>query len=927
MGSCAKANLRTLLIVASAIAILIGASSVARADDHDNLRAERLIRYFNFEDEIDGRKLGEFESLPFNWYVIGRPGASSDPNFLSMPLHQELIGRPGFPRHGVVRFDKTQRTGGEYSFYIGLNGGSSGAFLQAGAIPAVGKSNYLVAANVRTTDLKHARARLIAYFIDRTGRVIESSVAKSAPIVSAEAWTSVTVQLYGEYGEAAWIGMQLEVVQPNIEIRSPLGNHQVVYHEVEGGAWFDDVAVWQLPSISLETQSKVNVLREPLKPTLSMRVRDLTGKSLVARTVVYGHQMNVVAQDERPVGAGEPERWQYVPELKRYGWFLADMKILDTARRDDQSVTTVARKLLAFTWLPKEPVTEPLELRRFLLGAEDATRDEVSLLSQVAEAADLSAFSLGVWENGLTGESLESRVAWMDDVLFQLGSGNRRLVLSIAPTPDEMVDLLNLDASHPVMMFDPAYDESVWRSYLTPFTLRYGQNVSSWQMGSPRRTSAFFHPDWNSLAPVVNQQMESLVPQPHTVIPWHIARPPVFLDGSASTTFALAVPQSLPSESVGEYLKQWPTSRVRVDLATLSAAEHPHQTRIVDFVLRMLYAWEAGVDGIGLNEPWARADQRDTALVPDPLLGVYSVVAHRLAGKEVVNRLALGPGLDSMILYGSSGGTLVAWNREARVDDSTIDMYLGPNPVVVDVFGNRRQLPMKDGRHQLTLTRTPVFIEGIDTQLAVFRTSFQIDEPFLESTQAVQKRTLTVYNPWPQTITGQMRIVSPEDWDVQPRIHYFSIPSGGYRSFSVNMQFPVSETAGHKRVTANFRFAARDQYNIEASTDVEIGLSSVEFDANLALAPNAETGGTDALVTQIITNRTDRNKSFFAYVSLAGHPRVERVISELPAGQTVVRRFRIPNVQDSILTNRVRAGIRESNGPAALNMVLDKPSN
>src|SRR5690606_32042905 len=142
-------------------------------------------------------------------------------------------------RHGSVGFDTRAKTSGEYSLHLGLDGGSVGAFLQLGTLPAMAGIDYLIQFNVRTGALEHAAAHVKAYFVDARGEVIESSVVDSGPIRTAGEWQTLRLRLIGRHETVAWIGLQLELLQRSRDERSPLGDRQIVYQQVRGDAWFD----------------------------------------------------------------------------------------------------------------------------------------------------------------------------------------------------------------------------------------------------------------------------------------------------------------------------------------------------------------------------------------------------------------------------------------------------------------------------------------------------------------------------------------------------------------------------------------------------------------------------------------------------------------------------------------------------------------
>ncbi|NJL31415.1 MAG: hypothetical protein HC898_07155 [Phycisphaerales bacterium] len=149
----------------------------------------RLVRLFDFEE----RKLGNFEILPMHWYIMGRQPDTGDPTFMRKPLHEQLVHRPGYPTFTRLGFDSKQRADGEFSFRLELDGGNVGAFLEAGTIPAVPGSDYLLTAQIRTTDFKYAKAFVHLYFLDSRGMPIPGARVSSAPIVTDGEWQTINI--------------------------------------------------------------------------------------------------------------------------------------------------------------------------------------------------------------------------------------------------------------------------------------------------------------------------------------------------------------------------------------------------------------------------------------------------------------------------------------------------------------------------------------------------------------------------------------------------------------------------------------------------------------------------------------------------------------------------------------------------------------
>src|SRR5690606_38598558 len=112
---------------------------------------------------------------------------------------------------------------------------------------------------------------------------------------------------------------------------------------------------------------------------------------------------------------------------------------------------------------------------------------------------------------------------------------------------------------------------------------------------------------------------------------------------------------------------------------------------------------------------------------------------------------------------------------------------------------------------------------------------------------------------------------------------------------------------------------------VDLSTELEVGLRDVSFDASLTMEPGSVPGSIDAVVTSLITNRGREPLSLYAFAAAPGYPRQERIISRLLPGQSIVRRFRFEDAAEKIGASPIRAGLRETEGPAVLNRVLYPP--
>lgn len=914
----------------------------------------RLVRLFDFEETNDaGVKIGRGIPMPRGWYVIGRDPMSEKPNFLGVPLHRQLADRPGYPPHGRVSYDATQQAGGDFSLGLTTNGGNAGAYLASNTLIAVPGSDYLVTAKLRTADLQHAGAVVKAYFIDAANRRIEASVRATEPLRSEDGWLRLDIKLPGRFPDAVSLGIELHLLQPTPQTGHPLGDQQIVLPDVQGAAWFDDIAVWQLPSVSVRTQADANLIRAPETPRIAVDIRDLIGQRLVAEVAVYDHHYRVVARDRRPIFPGSPSAWDWTPELPGYGWFLTELSVYDdldgrltkpNRNAPGPAADPVARTYGAFHYLPPEPPAVGEDARRFTLDARGVPEDQLERLPEIVEAGGFRSVAVSAWSEDTTLINVEHRAARLDERMNSaLGTGDR-LIVSMHPLPKALqeTDGVNTDESLTALSADPVR----WMPFAQPVLSRMGQWVNEWQIGDDARPEIAAGPGLDAALPRIRRALEQWTPTPTLWLPGALTLESGGLD---ETAYGVARFTPWPHAVTPDALRDWfatqsPSHRKTLRLQVPPATELTQADRVADATRRVLEAWrlESEVD-LAIGPRWTRASQREdepsadpTRVLPDPVLGVFTNLSRRLVGRRFAGEIDLGPGLRCWVFeptrdaasrsFGSNeaprGGVLVAWNETGPEDRAAIEMYLGTSPRVVDVWGNTSAVTQTRGRHRIELSRTPVFIEQANLPLAQFRASFTLDEPFIPSTQVPHQRTIRFTNPWPMTINGRFTFTGPRGWTINPQRQLFALAPGASVEMPVAMSFPVNEPAGDKRLTARFEFTADRDYVVDLGAPMGVGLEDVRLEASLYVDRTTNPGQADVVVTCILTNVGDADQSLNVFVSMAGFPFREGIIPRLEPGQAAIRTFRFANAGPAAAANPILCGVRETNGPAVLNKHL-----
>jgi hypothetical protein len=891
--------LLALVALASAAPSLPGGESVATSSTiplHPApLFARRIVQQFDFEE----RQHGNFESMPRNW---------------------RRVAAPGFPAYTEAAFDDQLAHAGQYSLKLQLNGGSCAVALDAGVIPAIPDAHYLLSAAVRTHKAQFSRARLVAYFIDQVGRVIDGTRRTSSPVVSNDAWTAVELDMPDAPQNGAWIILRMELLQPEQFQVTHLGPHELSNLDIDSAAWFDDLTLSQLPRIELRS-SDTGVVRQPQRPKLSARVHDLSGAQLKAVLTVMDRDGKVVATQERLLDPQHPGTWEWEPPLPELGWYWAELRI--------QSPAGIAgRAAAAMVWLPPMPTRAPAEADRFLVLADDLSQAQRRVLPEAMEPLGQQAVSVALWRAEMTKAELLASSDEPDPVLDRMLRQDRSIILSLPQVPQELALEAQTDTDRPLDLF--AKDSKVWAPHLQALLARYGHHVRSWQIGQPGGGEAFWRPDLAAVYANMRGFFDRYVSEPRVALPWN-AEQAVTPAAAAVSALIMRIPVGIQPGSINDYAKTWPHDHTEItcELQTLDA-RFSSSDRATDLALRMVQAWQSDPRRIAIRHPWAHRVSAEAGAVPmtvpDPLLPVWVNVAEQLAGRRIVGRMNLGAGLACYLLDGPGGGVLVAWNVSSTQGDAELDLYLGTQPVAVDIYGNRTPLQRTDQKQRLTLGPAPLFIEGVDMRLARFRSTFALDPEIAISSHAVHQHNLKLTNPWPRTLTGRLRLTGPGKWDFQPRITNFSIPAGGALDIPLAITFPVNETAGTHLVTAHLNLDADHAYEMDLAAPLTLGLPNLQFQSTVARdTADGSSTGQDLVVTVVATNLGDEDQSFYVFAVAPDEPAQQRIISPLKGHQTVVKKFRFPASASRLAGQQLRVGLRQTDGPAVLNHLLDVP--
>lgn len=863
--------------------------------------AGRIVRVFDFEE-----KEANPNDVPRWWDRVYDPGKAGLPNWNQAEIVYDMPGDSAHAASGVgaVRLPTT--------------GGGTRLMLSPGVIPVFLNADYHLTARVRTDKLVHARARLSARFLDREGQPVPGTERASELVHSEGAWTDVRVEVPGTGENAAFLQLQLDVVQPSqLALKE---NGRSVPDDYEGAAWFDDIAVLQLPRVELVTTAPLNIVVSPARAELESTVRDLTGQDLIVSVDVFDARGERVDGSTRPVGSGvRSVRWQ--PKLPELGWYRAVMTLTSHGRM-------VGGDSVDFVVVPPAGST---------LG-EPAAREIATGTSFSPERS-----SFGILLNDTSAALAEK----LPEAPARLGTGAMALPI-VLPAGEKSADksLMRacerlLMAGQDVTLVIPRVPEvmcakrglstlDVWgyasaepkglMEWLDPWLDRFGDRVARWQLGRADEGRVYWRGAVRTEARSVGETLRHLVPGASIVMPRRFDEAP--LAGLSHAEQLAFVPHNVPAGAMHEQGSTRDRDETILAFEVAPEGELLPRAAAAQLAQRAIEAWAGGGTSpsrMTLVDPWTLQGPRSS---PAPELAAWGTLAAHLCGRRVVARVPSPEGTVCYLLApvsASSGGSgaIVGWNEWAEPSDAALEAYLGAEALhAVDIFGNERALPKAtrdaNGRAKgvrIPFTEEPVFVEGVDAELVMFLASLAISPDFIESTSEHHEHAITLKNTYATGVSGTVTVVEParrqgdmagDEWRITPRSARFTMTAGGSLSLPMSVALPARVETGTQEFVLELNLSGRSEYPpIEVRRRVGVGLKTVRVDLH------ARREGPDVIVEALVTNVGEKALTLALSAFAPDKPRSPATISGLTPGSQVVRRFVYPGAAKTLRGERV----------------------
>ncbi len=846
----------------------------------------RVLRTIDYEE----RELGNVEDLPMHW---------------------NKVQGPGMPHYVNGKLTSDQHHGGKFSFRMDLNGGSVLYRYDPRLMSVRHGAHYRVETFVRTTVMRHARARLAACLTDIDGRPLAGTWSYSPLFAATDdqaEWQPVAVELTADHPQAAYLLVEIGVLQPEKYRPTSLGERAIFPQDINGTAWFDDLVVWQVPQVFLSTDQPGNLFPRSASPQIRVLVNDRFTDDLAAQLrvcdaegrCVYQHSGSL--ENARTLGDGEKEFVLTIPALPA-GWYRAQLAM--TSQK-----VPLGTQTLDFVVLADEGTITPPD-PRFGLIATKLPFAGWSELPQLLPYLAAARVKLGVWSDQGDVQQVDS--AGFDDLLEKLTAIGITPTACLLQPPPSL--LAGGTGGWKQLMLMPS---QLWRDRLAYMVARHANHLDRWQLGEDGSDAFVTDPAMREIYRTIYKEFTDLVQHPDLAMPW-----PAWydLEGQLPATVALSVPATVLPSQLPLYISDLGNRsdhHLSLSLQTLDETAYGRPMRMRDLAQRVIYALSAGAQRIDLPLPFAvsQVNGRWTRQPSEDFLMMRTLLT-TLSGAAYVGRVPIAEGVEAFLFERNGEGILALWDRDSGQAKRTLTLNLGKNPRRVDLWGNCTPLladaqQRQQGQVSFELGPMPFFLLDIDGRMAQLRSSVALDRPLVESSFQAHSRKIRFVNPYRQALAGTLRLRAPSGWLLSPPTFSFTLNPGETFQRDITLEFPYNSFAGSKTIDAEFSLQLEQPVQFTVPIQLRLGLSDVGMQT-LALRD-----GDDVLVQQVISNYGDKPISYSAFAVFPGQARQERLVTDLEPGRSIIKRYRFVKVRWDA-DAKVRAGVKELNGTRILN--------
>jgi hypothetical protein len=297
---------------------------------------------------------------------------------------------------------------------------------------------------------------------------------------------------------------------------------------------------------------------------------------------------------------------------------------------------------------------------------------------------------------------------------------------------------------------------------------------------------------------------------------------------------------------------------------------------------------------------------------------VVRTLFHALCGKQAIGALALENDSVAVIFDNSTSSCIVAWTWRDQPVNTPVELYLGPTPDAIDLWGRRQPTEIVGRRTHLRLTPLPLIVQGVDASLVLLQASFRVEPALVQLHDPEPRPVLSFRNCYDERITGQVRLEPPTGWELAQRQVPFDLSPGQTFEQALMLTVPPRQAAARHKLSVQISIESPKASELEFVVPLAVGLR------NISVEGHASWIGDDLIVEQRLRNLSNQPVSFAAFCQAPARARAEQEFLNVAPGKLAVRAYRFVDARElSGLT--VHLGIEEIRGERSLDQLVEVP--
>jgi hypothetical protein len=455
-----------------------------------------------------------------------------------------------------------------------------------------------------------------------------------------------------------------------------------------------------------------------------------------------------------------------------------------------------------------------------------------------------------------------------------------------------------------------------WRESIEKVIARYSSHVRHWQLGEEADES-FVGMSAQNLSQTVARvkgEFDRIGRDTRIGVHWNWETPPPRRSDVRGIFLSIGTRQRLKEGELVARLKSMAAADAPerwVLVKPLPKSGFTADERGSDLVKKMVEAKIGGAERIFIDDVF---DEEFGLLAPggspSPLFLPWRTTAMALQGAEFIGSFNLPEGSRNFAFSRKGDVAIVVWSHEP-VDE---DLYLGEESIVTDVLGRRIHLQSSAGgvRQKIRIGPSPLVIRHFPEQIARWMAAVTFEKGRLPSKTGKQREVIKGINTFHQGVNGQVHIIVPKDWKVEPPEARFSLAAGDKFEIPITLELPSNTSLGSQRIVLDFTLPS---YAFRVYRDYEVGLGDVVFSV---VDTRLENG--DLQIKQLIVNNTkpEERLNFECNLYISNRKRMQRIVTKLGNGRDT-QVYTVPDA-DALRGQELQLRAQQIGGQRILNL-------